>query len=56
MQEYDSLKEKLHLQKETAAASLNRIRKQSQDKATELHSKIQQLSDKVKEVGIQSGS
>lgn len=49
-QEYDSLKEKLLVQRETAAASLNRIQRQSQDKATELHSKIQQLSDKVKEV------
>lgn len=48
--EQDSLKEKLKLQKETAAASLNKMQRQSQDKSTELHSKIQELSDKVKEV------
>ena len=50
VQECESLKTKQQLQKETAVASLNQIQRQSQEKSTELHSKIQELSGQVKEV------
>lgn len=48
--ECSSLKDKMQYQRETAAASLNRIQKQNQEKCSELHSKIQDLSENVKEV------
>ena len=50
--EIQSLKDKMQLQRESAAASLNRIQKQGNDKSTELHTKIQQLSEQVREVVI----
>lgn len=50
MTECYSLKDKMQYQRETAAASLNRIQKQNQEKCTELHSKIQELNENVKEV------
>ena len=42
--------EQVQLQRETAAASLNRIQKHNQDKCADLHSKIQEQGDKLKEV------
>ncbi len=48
--EIESLKDKLQVQRESAATSLNRIQKQGNDRSTDLHGKIQQLSQQVKEV------
>lgn len=48
--EHSSLKEKMQVQRGAAAASLNRIQRQNQERCTELHTKIQELSDKIKEV------
>lgn len=50
-QECSSLSEKVRVQRETAASSLNRIQKQSQEKCNELHTKVQELSGHNKEVG-----
>ena len=48
--EYESLQEQTQLQRETAAASLNRIQKHNQDKCAELHITIREQADKLEEV------
>lgn len=47
--ERDSLHEQIQLQRETAAASINRMQNHHQDKCAELHKKIQEQAGKLKE-------
>lgn len=44
------MKEQLQAQREAAAASLNKIQKQNQEKCSDLLAKIQELSTRIKEV------
>ena len=48
--ERDSLHEQLQFQRETAAASLNRMQKHNQEKCNDLHKKIQEQAGKLNEV------
>ena len=50
--ERDSLHEQIQLQRETAAASINRMQNHHQEKCAELHKKIQEQAGKLKEVRI----
>ena len=52
MEECTAMRQKSAQQRETAAASINRMQKQHQEKSSELHAKIRELSNNVKEVRI----
>ena len=49
--ECSALKEKLQVQREAAATSLNKIQKEHQANSIELHAKIRELSNNIEEVG-----
>lgn len=48
--ECSSLKEKLKMQRETAASSLNKIQQENQEKSAQLRAKIQEMSEKINQV------
>lgn len=50
--ERDSLHEQIQLQRETAAASINRMQNHHLEKCADLHKKIQEQAGKLKEVNI----
>lgn len=52
MEECTIMRKKSAQQRETAASSISRMQKQHQEKCSELHAKIRELSENVKEVRI----